>query len=304
MKWQKMGLIYAPDGTSAWAKHSALQPTPYLLNENVIRIFVGFRDEKGVGRIGFVDVSANDPSQVLEVSERPVLDIGVPGAFDDNGVIPCAIVRHEDKLYLYYAGYQLGSKVRFLAFSGLAISDDGSKFVRYSKAPILDRTDKELLFRAIHSIMFEDGVWKTWYGAGSEFIQGEGKTLPVYNIRYMESKNGIRFDSEGKICVDIQGDDEYRVGRPYVIKHEGVYKMFYSIGTQSKGFRLGYAESRDGIQWSRRDERIGLDVSSSGWDSQMICYPSLIQYKDRVYMFYNGNNYGQTGFGYALLEEW
>jgi len=299
-----MGLIYAPDGTSAWARHSALQPTPYLLNDKVIRIFVGFRDEKGVGRIGFVDVSANDPSRVLEVSERPVLDIGVPGAFDDNGVIPCAIVRNGENLYLYYAGYQLGSKVRFLAFTGLAVSDDGNMFVRYSKVPILDRTDKELLFRAIHSIMFEDGVWKTWYGAGSEFIQGEGKTLPVYNIKYMESKDGVRFDSEGRVCVDTQGDDEYRVGRPYVIKHEGVYKMFYSIGTRSKGFRLGYAESRDGIQWSRMDERIGLDVSSSGWDSQMICYPSLIQYKDRVYMFYNGNNYGQTGFGYALLEEW
>ncbi len=305
MRWIKRGLIYCPDGKYSWVRHSALQPTPIVITDDVIRVYVGFRDENGVSRVGFVDVGANNPSVVLEVSAKPVLDIGIPGTFDENGVVPCAIIRREGKLYLYYAGYQLGEKVRFYAFGGLAISEDGgNSFMRYSKVPILDRSDEALLFRAVHSIIFEDGVWKVWYGAGCEFIEGSVKTLPAYNIRYLESKDGIDFGKGGRMCIDIKGRDEYRVGRPYVIKDGKIYRMFYSIGTKSKGYRLGYAESRDGVNWIRKDEEIGIDVSKSGWDSQMIAYSSIVKYKDKVYMFYNGNNMGQTGFGYALLEEW
>lgn len=299
-----MGLVYGPDGRHPWAKHSALQPTPCLMDDDLLRIFVGFRDDSGVGRIGFVDVNPDNPGEVLRVSEKPVLDIGLPGTFDDNGVIPCAIVRRGSELFLYYAGYQLGSKVRFLAFGGLARSCDGETFVRSSNVPVLDRTSGEFLFRAIHSMFYEDGVWKTWYGAGNEYLQTEEKALPKYNVRYIESKDGITFAGEGRVCIDTQGADEYRIGRPWVIRHDGIYKMFYSIGTRSKIFRLGYAESRDGIHWVRMDDRMGLDVSSSGWDSQMICYPSVLENKGRVYLFYNGNSYGRSGFGYAILREW
>jgi predicted GH43/DUF377 family glycosyl hydrolase len=303
MKWTKKGLIYAPDGKSDWAKHSALQPTPYILSNSLIRIYTGFRDRDGVSRIGFVDVDLDDPSKVRNVSNTPVLDIGLPGTFDDNGVVPAAIVRRGRAVYLYYAGYHLEHKIRFTVFGGLAISDDGGdSFYRHSKVPILDRTDKELFFRVIHSILFEDGVWKIWYGAGSEWIAGPKKQLPVYDIRYSESTDGITFGDEGRICIKMEGDDEHRVSRPYVVKDDATYKMYYGVGTISKLYRLGYAESSDGINWERKDDEIGIDVSSSGWDSEMIAYPSVIRHEKRTYLFYNGNNMGETGLGYALLR--
>lgn len=305
MQWIKKGLIYGPDGKSSWAKHSALQPTPLLIKDNVIRVYVGFRDENGVGRVGFVDVDAYNPLDVINISKEPVLDTGNPGTFDENGVIPATIVKRNKKIYLYYAGYQLGYKIRFYGFTGLAISSNGgNSFIRYSKAPIMDRTDNALYFRAIHSIMFEDGIWKVWYGGGSEFIEGEKKTLPVYNIRYIESEDGINFGKKGKVILDVKGGDEYRIGRPYVIKEDDIYFMFYGVGTKSKGYRLGYARSTDGIHWKRKDDEIGIDVSQDGWDSNMISYPSIMKFEDKVYMFYNGNSYGYDGFGYAILKEW
>jgi predicted GH43/DUF377 family glycosyl hydrolase len=302
MKWIKKGLIYGPDGKSTWAKNSALQPTPILINEEIIRVYVGFRDDNGVSRIGFVDLNPENPSEVLKISKKPVLDIGCSGTFDENGVVPCAIIERDNKLYLYYAGYQLGQKVRFYGFSGLAISTDGGKsFKRFSKVPVMDRTDEELLFRAIHSIFYDNGIWKVWYGGGSKFVDGKNKSLPVYDIRYTESDDGLNFKKKGKICINIEGN-EHRVGRPYVIKDKNIYKMYYGFGTESTIYRLGYAESRDGINWQRMDEKIGLTVSDSGWDSHMMAYPSLFRYRNSIYLFYNGNNYGYDGFGYAVLE--
>ena len=106
MKWQKKGLIYEPTFDGSWRDNSALTPTAFLLTKDVIRIYVSFRDKLGVGRIGFVDVNADDPLQVISVSDVPVLDIGMPGMFDDSGVILGDVIRVGNNIYMYYVGFQ------------------------------------------------------------------------------------------------------------------------------------------------------------------------------------------------------
>lgn len=51
------------------------------------------------------------------------------------------------------------------------------------------------------------------------------------------------------------------------------------------------------------DEKMQFDVSLEGWDSEMIYYGHMFRYKDKLYMLYNGNGYGKTGIGLAVLEE-
>ena len=305
MKWRKQGLVYGPDPNSSWAQRWALQPTPILLSDGTIRVFAGFRTHAGVSRVGYVDLDADDPSRVLAVSKEPVLDIGVPGAFDENGVVPCAIVAREDRLFLYYAGYQLGQQVKFYVFGGLAISTDGGlTFQRHSRVPICDRTDDELYFRVIHTMMRDGAVWRAWYGGGDEYSSQDGRQLPRYDIRHALAPDGLSLSGDYQVCV-AQDGEEYRVGRPYVFKDDdGRYRMLFSAGTAATGYRLAYAISTDGVNWSRKDQDVGIDVSPSGWDSEMQAYPAVIRYKDKTYLFYNGNNYGEEGFGYAVLEEW
>jgi hypothetical protein len=78
--------------------------------------------------------------------------------------------------------------------------------------------------------------------------------------------------------------------------------MWYSIRSHSRPYRIGYAESGDGLQWERRDDEAGIEASASGWDSEMICYAAVIDVNGRRLMFYNGNRHGATGFGVAELE--
>jgi hypothetical protein len=73
--------------------------------------------------------------------------------------------------------------------------------------------------------------------------------------------------------------------------------MWYSYSTGS--FRIGYAESKDGIIWERKDDEAGIDVSDSGWDSEMIEYAFVFKHKGKKYMLYNGNSFGRDGFGLA-----
>lgn len=303
LNWIRKGLIFDPSGKLNWASHTALQPTPLRLSDEVIRVFAGFRDDEGISRVGWVDVDSKDPSRVLGYSKAPALDTGLPGTFDDNGVVPSAVVKREDKIYLYYAGYQIVKNVRFLVLCGLAVStDNGDTFSRLQHTPVLERTDDEFLFRVIHTILWDEGKWKVWYGGGNHFIQGGTKTLPVYDIRYMESADGIHFPAKGKVVLQ-NGEGEHRVGRPYVIKRNGIYQMFFGASTPQEPYRLSFAESTDGLTWQRKDDQFGLAYTAGDFDSDMSAYPGLISVGDRLYMFYNGNEYGRQGFGYALLDE-
>jgi hypothetical protein len=304
MKWAKRGRVYSYEGHLPWARHSCLQPTPLVMPGGVIRLFIGLRDQQGVARIGYIDVDADNPSKVLEVCREPVLDVGAPGAFDDNGVVPSAVARDGDRVYLHYAGYQQHFKIRFTVLGGLAVSDDGGRtFRRWSTVPALERTPEEMFFRVAHTILREGPVWRVWYGGGGTFLPGATKTLPVYDVRYMESADGVTFQRAGRVVLPTAGG-EYRIGRPYVVRHDGLYRMVYGIGTRTCTYRLGYAESPDGLHWTRKDNEVGIDLSPSGWDSKMMAYPSVVTRGDKTWLFYNGNDYGRTGVGYAELVAW
>jgi len=67
-------------------------------------------------------------------------------------------------------------------------------------------------------------------------------------------------------------------------------------------YRIGFATSKDGKKWLREDEKAGITISKNknDWDGESICYPYIFEYKNKKFLLYNGNNYGLTGFGYAI----
>src|SRR4051794_616946 len=301
--WEKLGHVYSATGTPGWATSRAYLPSSLSLSDR-IRVFVAFLDDDLVGRLGYVDVDLDDPTRVLGVSQTPALDVGRPGAFDDCGVNPLSVFRHQSRVWLYYAGWQRTEKLPYLLFTGLAHSDDeGKTFRRWASVPVLDRTDAEPTLRSgTFVIPPGEGLFRAWYVTGSTWIEAGGKARPTYGMRYIESADGVNWPTQGVPCLEPVGPDEYGFGRPYVLDDGDRLRMWYSIRTISRGYRLGYAESRDGVSWKRLDERIGIDVSEGGWDSEMIHCAYIEQVAGQMYLFYNGNEYGATGFGVAAYH--
>lgn len=306
MHWKKLGIVYGPDGALPWAQSHAMIPTPFRLNEDVLRVFVTFCDANGIGRPGYVDVSAKNPLRVLGVSQRPLLDLGVPGSFDENGVLTCSVVAvSPDRIFMYYAGFELGTQIRYRLLTGLAISEDGgNSFSRYSPTPVLERSAAEVYFRCGPFCLYEEGRFRLWYVAGSAWTDVNGKSMPVYDIRYAESDDGIHWPDSGEVQIAITEPDEHGFGRPYVIrKPQGGYRMFYSVRRRSfNAYRLGYAESDNGRDWRRMDASLNLDVTPGSFDSTAIMYSAPIDIDGTLYAFYNGDEFGRAGFAVAILE--
>ncbi len=304
MKWKKEGLIFSPQKLGIkWIHSHAIQPTSIVL-EDRITVYYGGRDNNGVSRIGSVDLNKNNPSEIINFSKDPILDIGEDGCFDENGVVPSAIVNKDGKIYLYYAGYQIGGKVRFTVLGGLAVSEDnGKSFKRCQRNPAFERTNEETLFRVPHSVIYEENKWKAWYGGGDHFLNGKDKTLPVYDIRYTESDTPKRFINSGSLVLTTS-NDEYRIARPIIYKKSNnEFLLFYCYGSEDTVYKIGYAESNDCKNWIRKDKDFNLDISETGWDSEMIAYPNIFSLGNKLYMLYNGRSYGEEGFGLAEMLE-
>ena len=305
MNWKDLGLVWNSSGNPETASSHAMGPTPILINKDVIRIYLTSLDSHGIGRPIFIEVSSSDPTVVLNECLTPILEIGKPGTFDDNGIMVTSVVKVDDRtFYMYYAGFELSDKVRYRILTGMAISTDGGlTFARFSDVPILERSKKELYFRGGPFVLKRGNLFRMWYVAGSSWTLISGKQMPVYVLKYIESKDGFTWPSEGTTVMELDGIDEHGFGRPWVVdSSSGGLEMHYSIRRMSLGaYRLGFATSSDGLNWSRNDEGLNLDVQAGSHASTAIMYSAVINTGKNTYCFYNGDNFGKDGFAVAEL---
>ena len=310
MKWTKQGLIFAPDKNFEWMQTHASVPIADERGDDALRIYFSTRDGRGRSHVAYVEVDADEPRRVVKVSERPVLPLGRPGTFDDSGVMPSWIVDHDGRKFLYYIGWSPQVIVSYHLSIGLAVSDDGgATFVKYSEGPVCDRSVEEPFFNTAPCVLVEGGVWRMWYVSCTGWEEVGGRTEPRYQVRYAESRDGVGWRKSDRVCV---GYDEATgaIGRPCVYKDGALYKMFYSYRATKdyrtdpdRSYRLGYAESSDGLAWTRKDAEVGIHRSEGGWDSEMLEYAFVYERGGRKHLLYNGNGFGATGFGYAVSDE-
>jgi hypothetical protein len=297
--WTKRGQLCDGFSGASWAVSHAALPVVDEINGGH-RVYFSARDDRGRARIGYADTNLAAPGAWL-VSPRPALDLGPLGTFSDSGVTSSCIVNHQGTKYQYFTGWSLGASVPFFLHAGLALSDDnGASFRPLSNAPLFERSDADPFLTASPWVLIDGGVWRMWYVSGLAWVMSGGKPMHKYHIRYAESRDGIVWDRRGIVCIDFKSDHEYAIARPCVVRDAGTYRMWYSY--RGDRYRIGYAESGDGVVWTRLDECAGIDVTAGAWDSDMIEYPCVVDVGGRRLMLYNGNDYGKTGIGLAEVS--
>jgi len=299
MKWNKLGLVFCPNDNHAWMRTHAANPVAEHIDGDIYRVYFSCRDDQNRSSVAWADLDLRKPTQVLRVSDRPILGPGPPGAFDDSGTSMGWLLKVSGRRYLYYLGWNLGVTVPWRNSIGLAISDSvEGDFAKHSMAPILDRNVCDPFSVSYPCVLCEESHWRMWYG--SNLSWGADQKDMAHAIKYAESTDGIHWRRDGKIVLNFKSPEEYAMSKPCVILEGSRYRMWYSF--RGHAYRIGYAESPDGLQWERMDREVGIDVSNSGWDSDTVEYPFVFEHCGRKYMLYNGNGYGRTGFGIAILD--
>jgi len=292
-----------PCGTLPWARSHAMLPTPLLLPDGRLRLYVASCDENTVSRIGWVDLDAADPMRVLGWARTPILDIGEDGCFDDNGVNPASILHLPDgRIRLYYVGYQRPGKVPYALFTGVAEAEgpDGP-FRRVQEVPVLGRGPGECLFRTAPFVHPSADSWDALYVGGGEFQVAAGRLQPRYGILHATSADGLNWPARGTPVLMPQ-PGEIGFGRPWIMRSPGAADVLWYSVRDPHGYRIGHARRQDDA-WIRQDDAQGLEGAAGEWDSGMQCYGVTQEINGKMFMFYNGEGYGRTGVGVAQLQQ-
>lgn len=279
--------------------HAAI-PHAEPVEGSLFRIYFTARDETNRGRTFSLIWDCERPDEVVDLQTAPFLDLGELGGFDDSGAILTWITPiNPDESYYYYVGWNLGVTVPLHNSLGVAKGSRGRIVQRY-RGPTMDRTLMEPHFVGSACVLREEsGKFRNWYLSCQEWTLVNGSPRHRYHIKQAESSDGLNWIRSGAVAIDFASNDEFAISRPCVLRDPDQWRIWYSYrGTQ---YRIGYAESEDGTNWIRMDDNAGICVSENGWDSKAIAYPYVFDYNGARFMLYNGNDYGRTGFGVAVL---
>jgi len=313
-KWKKLGKVFDPTKIEGieWMKEFAQAPS-VLIFDKFVRVYFSCRplpdkNAQYVSYTGYVDLNRNNMFEIVNISRKPILQLGETGAFDEFGIYPTSVIRNGDEILAYYGGWTRCESVPFDVAIGLAISyDNGKTFTRLGNGPVLSSSISEPFILSGPKIRRFNNLWHLWYIAGRKWIPSNGRLEPVYKIRKAHSKDGVTWVKDNKDLISDKLDENEAQASPDVFFYQNKYHMFYCYryGTNfrgSRGYRIGYASSDDLTNWVRDDSKAGIDISDSGWDDETIAYPHVFELDGNIYMFYLGNQVGRFGFGLAQLE--
>lgn len=317
MRWLKHGKIFdpteyqLPNGCSQFA-----QSPQALVFDDFVRIYFSTRavdkNNKFLSHIAFVDIR-KDFRAVLRVSDKTVIPLGELGSFDEHGIFPMNVVRYGDLIYGYTCGWNRRVSVSVDTAIGLAISrDNGLTFQRTGTGPVLASSLHEPCLVGDGFVMIIDGIFHMWYIFGTGWKKYASDAAPdrTYKIGHATSTDGVNWVKEEarQIVADRLGSDESQA-LPTVVMIGFRYHMFFCYResfdfrrSKGRGYRIGHAWSDDLSNWTRDDDTPLLLGTPGAWDSDMQCYPHAFECDGKVYLLYNGNEFGRYGFGLAELE--
>ena len=315
LRWEKKGQILSlsQDNIPKWMNSYAQNPAAVLFDD-FVRVYFNTRPETTgedyVSYPAYVDLDRNNPANIVKIAKEPVLSLGGPGCFDQFGCMSGNIIRNGNELWMYYVGWVRSVAVPYNWAIGLAVSsDNGDHFDRMFEGPIIGAQFNEPFLQNGQYVVKEaPNKWYMWYSTGKVWIEYDCKMESVYVIVYAHSEDGIHWQRTGESIIPFAFENETQT-TPTVFKWNEKYHMIFSsrhsidFRNAERGYRLGYAWSEDLKTWHRDDSKVGIGTSDSGWDSEMICYPHVVEIDSKFYLFYCGNHFGRDGFGYAIFDK-
>ena len=318
MKWKKLGKIFNPieHKLANNCKEFAQSPQTIVFDDYV-RIYFSTREPdlktgKFLSHVAFVDIS-KDFKTVLNISNKTVIALGELGTFDEHGIFPINLLKEKNRVLAYTCGWSRRVSVSVETSTGLAISNNnGLTFEKVGHGPVFTNSPNEPFLVGDSFVQIYNGVYHMWYMFGTRWIDTIDEGVQrVYKIGHATSKDGINWIKEEakQIIPNFLNLDECQA-LPTVLHHKNRYHMYFCYREatgfrkdKTRGYRLGYAYSNDLINWTRDEVNVGIKYSYEGWDSDMMCYPHIFKCDEKVYLLYNGNEFGRYGFGIAILEE-
>ncbi len=241
-------------------------------------------------RIGYA--TSFDKVNWTKSPANPVLDLGPPGSWEDVHVHSPTVLYDGTTYHMWYSGSD-GLNLRI----GYATSTDKDNWTKVAANPVLDlgppgSWDDDHVYGA--TVLFDGTTYHMWY-------HGFDGLNP--RIGYATSPDSIIWTKSGSNPVLDIGPpgswDDNSVSHPTVLYDGATYHLWYSAADGSK-IRIGYANSSDGLTWTKYAGNPVLDVGPPGsWEDNILHCPMVLYDGATYHMWYQGHDDSNYRIGYA-----
>jgi hypothetical protein len=302
-KWENTGIWITPKVLNK--NYSYLALPLFYESKGIQYLIITSRDEQGRSIPMQTKCENINHLNQIEFKDNPILELGGFGYFDEDGIMPCQVFKDGNRIFLLYIGWNRAVSVPFRNSIGLAeLIED--KWKKVYEGPILDRNQIDTCFVASPFLTkTQEGVYRLYYLSCKKWINKNNNQIHSYNLTFAESNSISFFIPSGKTIIPFKNEFEYAISKPFIIESAKGYQMWYSYRASKNNpyYNIGYAESTNGEDWKRCDEMIEIERYGYDKDNNDICYPHVFCENDQLFMLYNGNNYGKTGFGVLKLKK-
>jgi hypothetical protein len=278
-------------------------PTPFLRDDRISVLFTT-RDAKGISRITVRDFDFDFNDITPQPQQGPVLDIGLPGTFDQHGVMSSSIVRTEKELLLYYIGWDTETEYPYSLSIGLAASKDwNSGFVKVDN-PVLGSNFDGGTFSTTPYVWNDSENLNMLYSKGKSWIKHDGKFESSYGIASVKSQNGMDWTPS----INFGGmryDKDSSYARPTMVEIEGEKHILYSersnidFRTGAGSYKIRIARIISDTEWAGCKFEFERNSIFQKYLSRMQCYAHPLNINGKTIIFMNGDDFGKLGFAVA-----
>lgn len=303
LRWRKLGLLYTlPEQGLHNKLHSHVaNPLPLFLEGDKYRVYYSSRDTQNRSSIGAVDIDITKRKVIKEYA-NPFFIHGPKDSFYADGVSIGNCYKVDGTRYMLFMGWRNPPGEHWRGEIGRLIVNADYSLDLESDIPLIGLEKSDPLSLSYPWVQrMDSNEYRMWYGSTLDWDAGNEEMLHVINSA--TSADGHTWKRQG-LAVPYQKNQAQAFSRPTVVNSNGDgYQMWFSYRSgRGESYRIGYAESSDAMNWKLMLDKVGIEMSSTGWDSNMIEYPFVFDHNHQRYMLYNGNDYGKTGFGLAILE--
>ena len=242
----------------------------------------------------------NNQAQTIwnKYAGNPVLERGQPGEWDSHDVINSSIIWDGTTYYMWYG-------VESAAGIGYATSTDGISWEKYADNPVLARGGAGEWDTSIRptSVLFDGNEYKLYYAG---WVESAGHLIRQTGLA--TSLDGINWTKDTlNNPVFTKGEsgrwDNYTAWGSHVIHENSIYKMWYHGCVSNRIWKIGYAESNDGIAWTKHPDPVMVGENTT---RPNIGFPFVIYENNQYSMWYwltNNSNYMNSQFCYATSPD-
>ena len=188
----------------------------------------------GIGTIYYYIVQEKNIKGWIKYNKNPVLGNG-----KTDTVFDPFVMIDNNGLYRMYVSWRI--------YGEIAISTSADGIIWSNLYIVLKKGSNKSWDKIVNraSVLYLNGMYHMWY---------TGQNNEISKIGYARSDNGYTFKKYDKpVLIPEYNFEKHSVMNPHVIydEKEKIYKMWYAAGETYEPDVIGYATSKDGINWTK-----------------------------------------------------